>query len=236
MNKHPLAVSATVSTAFALALSALTGCASSTSTHPATNVAAATDDGWTNGKTRAAAGLQLRQVALANAFIARLPDLAREQPHPNDPSHCAAVEAAARHMQTRATSRLAAHGITVPDVAADNSPEAEELLAADTSAVEALYLNLALALQRDVLRAALRSAAEPDGTDGAAEAREDLTFLTRIGGAAVGLPQKELTAAAPAPGGGPLPTVASGKEAASNPNDEAMKRRGFTSHPGYTPK
>lgn len=226
---------------------AVGGCAPGTDTRgPVAEVSATRLSGSSAHATPAEVDLQQRQAAVSVAFLSRLDELKAADPHPQDPDHHRAYEAVARHMLARSKGRLAQAGVA--PVAA-TAGEADAVRRADVRRVESEYARQALALQREVVR--IERELDGDGGVGdthAEAAAYDIGLLLTLQNPMLAVPLNSGNGKGKGAGG------ASGVKGSVNPGggtngvnppqvegtgstayDDYMKRKGFSSHPGYTP-
>lgn len=238
MNRH-LCINRSMVFASLLAVAGFAGaCATQTADGRGggAGVGAGDDSAWA---TREAADLQWRQAAVARAFLSRAEEVAAAGAHPDDPGYLQGYEAAARHMLARAESRLNAYGFAGFEGAVPPS-EADAVARADVRRIASEYATQAVSLQREVVRMERRAALHGGGINEVSPAAADLRLLLSLGNAVVALPLNTGSGASGGGGAGAsTPTVAqSGGAAAPSEGaaaDEASKRRGFTTHPGYVP-
>lgn len=190
--------------------------------------------------------LQRRQAAVAMAFLSRLDELVAADPHPQDPDHHRPYEGVARHMLARAKARMQRYGVAPLTEAI---PETDAVCRVDVRNVESEYARRALDLQREVVRMERANDDDRGDSDAHAEAAVyDLGLILTLRSPMVSVPHNSRSGAGGG-GGGSGKVVATtnpkGSTGGVNPPevegsgstayDDYMKRKGFSSHPGYTP-
>ena len=193
------------------------------------------EGGWVSQEM---AELQWRQAALANALLSRMGELTEVEGSQHDADRHAAYADAAQHMLARATDLLNASCVTV---FTGSTPEADAVDRADIRRVESEYASQAIALQREVVRNERRAMRASEGEDWQnGPAATDMAMLQALGGATVTVPLNTGSASSAGAGGAGVGTPAvvqsgSGDAQQTGGGDEAAKRRGFATHPGYVP-